>query len=75
MLLFSRRSCSAQWTAGRDVRLQAGAYEDKVPFNYNGFSPGLLLSAWAGQFTREFSAQVNLLGSAGLMFQLSYDLR
>jgi len=48
-------------------------YEDKVPFNYNGFSPGAVLSlGW--QFTKDFSMQLNTLGAAGLMFQFSIDL-
>jgi hypothetical protein len=62
-----------QWTGGLMYGYR-GKYQDKVPFNSNGFSPGLLLSAgWA--FDKHFSAQVNLLGSAGLMLQLSYDFR
>jgi hypothetical protein len=49
-------------------------YEDKVPFNHNGFSPGALLSlGW--QFNRQWAANVHLLGFAGLMFQVSYELR
>ena len=49
-------------------------YEDKVPFNSNGFSPGGTLSlGW--QFTKQFSMQMNALGGAGLMFQFSWDFR
>lgn len=63
----------AQWTAGILYGYKY-PYEDKVPFNYNGFSPGATLSlGW--QFTREFSVQANLLGGAGMMFQFSIDLR
>jgi len=62
-----------QWTAG----LMYGyvyPYEDKVPFNYKGFSPGATVSlGW--QFTREFSMQAITLGAAGLMIQLAIDLR
>lgn len=48
-------------------------YEDKVPLNHNGYSPGALFTlGW--QFTPEVAAAVHLLGSAGLMLQLSYDL-
>jgi hypothetical protein len=51
-----------------------GKYEDKVPFNNNGFSPGALVSVgW--QFNRTTSVQLNALGDAGVMFQLSYDWR
>jgi hypothetical protein len=40
----------------------------------NGFSPGALVSmGW--QFERRASAAVHLLGDAGLMLQLSWDLR
>lgn len=49
-------------------------FEDKVPLNHNGFSPGAVLSVgW--QFTPMLSAQVNFLGNAALMFQLSADFR
>ncbi len=49
-------------------------FDDKVPFNHNGFSPGAVLSVgW--QFTKQYSAQVNFLGNSALMFQLSVDLR
>ncbi|MCU0813580.1 MAG: hypothetical protein MUC32_04385 [Burkholderiaceae bacterium] len=62
-----------QWTAGV-LYGYVDEYEDKVPFNYDGFSPGVVLSAgW--QFDRNWSAQLNLLGNAGLMLQISYDLR
>jgi hypothetical protein len=49
-------------------------YEDKVPFNHNGYSPGAVLSVgW--QFTPMFSAQLNFLGNSALMFQFSADFR
>ncbi len=49
-------------------------YEDKVPFNYNGFSPGLVVSlGW--QFTPAYSAQLNFLGNSALMLQFSVDFR
>ncbi len=61
-----------QWTAGILYGYKY-PYEDKVPFNHNGFSPGATLSlGW--QFTREFSAQAIFLGSAGIMFQVAIDL-
>jgi hypothetical protein len=62
-----------QWTAGVMYGYKY-PYEDKVPFNYKGFSPGVTASlGW--QFTREFSVQAIALGTAGLMFQLAIDLR
>jgi hypothetical protein len=62
-----------QWTAGILYGYKE-PYEDKVPFNVNGFSPGATVSlGW--QFTRTFSAQAILLGAAGLMLQVAIDLR
>ena len=49
-------------------------FEDKVPFNYNGYSPGAVLGVgW--QFTPAYSAQLNFLGNAALMLQFSADFR
>jgi len=49
-------------------------YQNKVPLNYKGFSPGFVPSlGW--QFTPELSAQLNFLGNSALMFQFSADLR
>jgi hypothetical protein len=51
-----------------------GRFEDKVPFNNNGFSPGALFTlGW--QIDRRNAAAVHLLGDAGLMLQLSWDWR
>ncbi len=62
-----------QWTAGI-VYGYKYPYEEKIPFNHNGFAPGATVSlGW--QFTREFSMQAIALGTAGLMFQLAWDLR
>lgn len=62
-----------QWTAGILYGYKE-PYEDKVPFNYKGFSPGATLSlGW--QFTREFSVQAITLGAAGMMFQAAWDFR
>jgi hypothetical protein len=62
-----------QWTAGIMYGYKE-PYEDKVPFNVNGFSPGATVSlGW--QFTPQFSAQAIALGTAGLMFQFAWDLR
>ncbi len=44
-----------------------GKYKDKVPYNYQGFSPGIIPSL-GYQFTPRDSAQVLVLGTAGLMF-------
>ena len=62
-----------QWTAGLLYGYK-DPYEHKVPFNHNGFSPGATVSlGW--QFTRQFSMQAIALGTAGVMFQMAWDLR
>jgi len=49
-------------------------YENKVPLNYRGFSPGFVASlGW--QFTPIWSAQVNVLGNSALMLQFTADFR
>lgn len=61
----------AQWSAGLMYGYR-GEFQHKVPLNYKGFSPGMLLSlGWS--FNRDVSAQVNLLGNSGLMLQFSHD--
>ena len=51
-----------------------GQYQRKVPLNYNGFSPGALVSmGW--QFDKTSSVTLHLLGDAGFMVQLAYDFR
>lgn len=48
-------------------------YEDKVPFNHHGFSPGAVISAgW--QFTPVYSAQLNFLGNSAVMLQVSAEM-
>jgi hypothetical protein len=50
-----------------------GQWKNKVPLNYNGFSPGALVSlGW--QFSKAHAVTAHLLGDAGLMVQLSWDL-
>ena len=44
-----------------------GKYQDKVPLNSHGFSPGVIPSI-GYNFSEHDSAQVQLLGTAGLMF-------
>jgi hypothetical protein len=62
----------AQWTAGVMYGYK-GEYQDKVPFNHRGFSPGVVL-ALGWQFTPRYSLQANVLGNSALMFQFSIDL-
>ena len=60
------------WTAGILYGYK-GEYKHKVPFNYNGVSPGITVGlGW--RYSPALAGQVNLLGTAGLMFLLSYEL-
>lgn len=62
-----------QWSGGLLYGYR-GRFKDKVPLNVNGFSPGALLSL--GWHTSERSAvMVHALAAAGVMLQLSWDLR
>jgi hypothetical protein len=48
-------------------------FENEVPLNVRGVSPGAVLTlGW--QFTPEYSVQLNEVGTAGIMVQLSIDL-
>lgn len=61
-----------KWGAGL-LYGYVGKYQDKVPLNYKGFSPGLIVAGvWKLDKRREI--QINLLGTAGLMFSLNYGL-
>lgn len=51
-----------------------GQYQNKVPFNHNGFSPGALASVgW--QFNQQASLTVHAVGDAAVMFQFAWDWR
>ncbi len=63
---------SFKWTAGLLYGYKE-PYEKKVPLNYKGFSPGAAVSL-AYDFTPRVSGQLNFIGTAGLMFQLSVGL-
>ncbi len=47
-------------------------YEDKIPVNHNGVGLGII--AALGYKMNRFNAQVNLLGTAGIMITVGYDL-
>jgi hypothetical protein len=66
------QNLSFKWTAGLLYGYKA-PYEDKVPLNYKGFSPGLIF-ALAYEFKPGWSAQVNVLGTAGVMLQFNVPL-
>lgn len=50
-----------------------GQFEDKVPLNYNGFSPGVV-PAIGWEFARGYRAQIDLIGLNAAMFQLSVPI-
>jgi hypothetical protein len=60
----------AKWSAGLLYGYKK-PYEKKVPFNYKGFSPGVIPSIGM-QFNREWSSELMFLGTAGLMWSVSY---
>ena len=60
---------SFKWTAGILYGYK-DPYQDKVPYNHGGFSPAVI-PALAYEFKPGWSGQINLLGTAGLMFQLN----
>ncbi len=69
--LFGQPQLFGQWSAGMLYGYR-GEFQNKVPLNYNGFSPGALVSlGW--QFNKQHSATLHLLGDAGAMVQLAYD--
>ena len=71
--LFDQPKLYFQWTAGLLYGYKP-PYENRVPFNYNGFSPGVVVSlGW--QFDKQFAAQLNKVGTSGVMLQLSYAWR
>ena len=48
-------------------------YNDKVPLNYHGFSPGLI-PALGYRLGNRDAIQINLLGTAGFMLAYNHDL-
>ncbi len=71
--IFGQPELSFKWTAGL-LYGYVEPYEDKVPFNYNGFSPGIVL-ALAYEFRPDWALQVDVLGNSGLMFQLNMPFK
>ncbi len=67
--LFNQPALYAKLAAGIMYGYVA-PYEDKVPFNHNGWSPMVVPTAgW--RFTPTDAVQLSLLGTAGLMFSYS----
>lgn len=70
--LISASKFRLKWGAGI-LYGYVGEYEDKVPLNYKGFSPGLIVAGvWKLDKNREL--QLNLLGTAGVMFSVNYGI-
>jgi hypothetical protein len=61
----------AKWSGGL-LYGYVEPYENKVPLNVNGFSPAIIPSI--GYEKQGYSAQLNLLGTAGLMLQFNLPL-
>lgn len=51
-----------------------GQYENKVPFNVNGFSPAVV-PALGWEFGQRYQVQANLLGVNAVMLQFTVGLR
>jgi len=63
---------TAKWSAGL-IYGYVKPWEHKVPFNYNGFSPGFV-PALSWKLGSGYEAQVSFPGGAGLMFHLQVPL-
>lgn len=64
---------SFKWTAGVLYGYKP-PFENKVPLNRGGFSPAAI-AALAYQFLPDWSVQVNMLGTAALMFQVNMRIK
>jgi len=62
-----------KWTAGLLYGYRK-PYEDKVPFNHNGFSPGIV-PAIGWEFANKYQLQFDFLGLNGVMLQFSLPAR
>ncbi|MEY3251449.1 MAG: hypothetical protein RL227_422 [Pseudomonadota bacterium] len=71
--LLGQRSLYGQLSAGLLYGYR-GRFEDKVPLNHDGFSPGALATI-GSQLTRRAAVAAHFLGDAGVMLQVSWDLR
>jgi hypothetical protein len=60
---------SFRWTAGLLYGYKP-PYENKVPLNHNGLSPGAII-AFGYKFQSGWEAQLDMLGTAALMFQVN----
>ena len=70
--LLGVRPLYVKWSAGVIYGYRA-PFEDKVPLNVGGFTP-VVVPAIGWDFGNGFSAQMNAIGTAAVMFQLSIDV-
>lgn len=71
--LYGIAPLSFKWTAGL-LYGYVGSYKNKVPMNHNGFSPGVII-ALEYKFQSGWSAQVDMLGTAAMMFQVNMPFK
>ncbi len=71
--LFGIQPLYAQWTAGVLYGYKP-PYQNKVPMNVNGFSPGLIPSV-GYQFNERHGVQLTFLGDAALMINFTKRLK
>ncbi len=71
--LLGLESLYVKWTAGLLYGYRK-PYEDKVPFNHNGFSPAII-PAVGWEFDNKYTVQLNFLGLNGAMLQFSLPVR
>lgn len=71
--IFQRTGLFLKLTAGMLYGYR-GKYEDKVPFNYEGFSPAIV-PALGWEFGGRYQVQANLLGTNALTLQFTLGLR
>ncbi len=70
--LWGYEKLTGKWSAGL-IYGYVDPWENKVPFNMNGFSPGFV-PAMSWQLGDGYEAQVSFPGGAGLMFHLLVPL-
>jgi hypothetical protein len=71
--LFGAEKWYFKWTAGVLYGYKP-PYENKVPYNHNGWSPGVVFGP-GYKFTPQLSAQLNALGNAGAMISFTYQFK
>ena len=70
--IFGMPKLSVKWTAGIIYGYKA-PFEKKVPLNYKGFAPAII-PAVTYDFSPNWSGQINLLGTQGVMFQINVPM-